>query len=162
MRQLVDRSERIVLGRVVDERARWDDRGRIITDVDFEVQRSMKGGAASSEVVTLRCLGGTIGDLGMRVVGEPEFAPGERALLFMRRAGGHLRPIGMSQGAMPVRTEQGQEMVYPGGSDLALMPPKGSGLSAASTALDRDPKPLSEVLREIEAQLQHGDDGTAP
>ncbi|MGB5351908.1 MAG: hypothetical protein WBN10_20025 [Polyangiales bacterium] len=68
-------------------------------------------------------LGGQIGDIAMRVEGEPSFTVGERVLLFMRDGGPYtaFRPVGMGQGVMRVRTEQGVETVRQSREGMMLM-----------------------------------------
>lgn len=155
--ELVARAERVVLGRVVDKRARWDGRGRIVTDVTLRVQERMKG--APGDTITLTRLGGSIGEVGMKVAGEPSFRVGERRIVFARpgRNGGW-RPVGMSQGALPVVDDAGREVVMPGGAGLSLVHQHGSQLVPAPAAL-LHPRPLADVLADIRDLVAHPEDG---
>lgn len=152
--QLVRESDAVVVGRAVHSEAHWDSRRRIVTDVTVEVERTMKGDAAEGEQLVLRQLGGSIGELGMRVAGEPQLGVGDRAVLFGRRMRGtHLRPVGMSQGVLPVRVEAGVEMVHPGGAGLALVRRVRGQVVTAPPAL-LDPRPLDEVVADIRAAVE--------
>jgi hypothetical protein len=59
----------------------------------------------------------------MGVEGEPSFSVGERVLVFVRGGGPYtaFRPVGMGQGVMRVRTEQGVETVTQDLDGLMLM-----------------------------------------
>src|SRR5690349_19414485 len=96
LQTLVDEAEQVVLARVIGQQSLFDARGRIVTDVALQVEESIKGDQAPGAAITVRRLGGVVGDQGMRVAGEPSFETGETVVLFgarMRR-GGVLRPVG--------------------------------------------------------------------
>ncbi len=136
LRELTQRADLIVLATATGEAARRDARGRIVTDVTFSVEEIMKGNAGGS-TITMARLGGVIGDVGMRVEGEPRFTLGERYVLFLYRTGdGTLRPVGMSQGVMPVEGSSGDPTVGPGGAGLSLVQRvEGGRLAPAPAAL---------------------------
>lgn len=147
--QLVRRADQVVVGRATGTRSSWDDRHRIVTDVTVRVEQSMKGGAGAGDEIVVRQLGGAIGDLGMRVAGEPTIGTGDRMVLFGRRTrAGRLRPVGMSQGVLPVLVEDGRDVVHPGGAGLALVQRVRGQLVAAPPALIH-PRPLEEVVDDI-------------
>ena len=122
MEGLVQRSDAIAVVRVVDQQARWGDEGRILTDVLLEVEEHVAGDVPVGESFILVRMGGSIGDLGMRIEGEPAFENGERYLVFARRWEGWYRPVGMSQGVMRVQGTR----VMPGGGGLSLVRPNGT------------------------------------
>lgn len=148
--QLVRQSDHVVLARATGAEARWDSRRRIVTDVTVIVEQSLKGDASVDERLVVRQLGGSIGELGMRVAGEPSIASGDRVLLFGRRMrGDHLRAVGMSQGVLPVRVDaDGRDMVHPGGAGLALVQRAQGQLVTAPPAVIH-PRPLEDVVAEI-------------
>src|SRR5262249_61601046 len=83
-RALVAESDQIVRGRVVAQMARWDDaHERIFTDVTIRVDETFKG--ARTATLLIRRQGGSVGGIGMRTIGEVEFAAEEEAFLFLRR-----------------------------------------------------------------------------
>jgi hypothetical protein len=120
---LVQQADHVVLVTAQSERARRDSRDRIVTDFTVRVDEVMKGRASVGSTVVMTRLGGAIGDIGMRVEGEPHLEIGARYVLFLRTArdGRTLRPVGMSQGVMEVREQHGTPTVMPGGGGLALV-----------------------------------------
>ncbi|MFN2239975.1 MAG: hypothetical protein ABR524_11335, partial [Thermoanaerobaculia bacterium] len=58
--------------------------GRIETSYSVSVERAMKG-LTATETITLVQSGGSVGDLAMMTSGEPDFLPGERALLLLKQ-----------------------------------------------------------------------------
>jgi hypothetical protein len=141
-------SEHIVLGEVVRRQARREPTGRIVTDVEVRVLESLRGDAQPGETLAFMRLGGILGDLGMQVAGAPTFEGGGRYVLFLRRLGsGVLRPVGMSQGVMPVTEDGRGRTVRPGGAGLGLVRRDGQGtLRPAAPALT-EPMPYP-ALRE--------------
>jgi len=136
--ELVRGADAVALVTCVDERALRDQRNRIVTDYELRLDEVMKGSAAPGSHLTMRRLGGIIGDLGMRVEGEPSMQPGQRYVVFLRRlpGGGPLRPVGMSQGVMPVEETRGVLTVQPGAAGLSLVQRgAGGGLHPAPAAL---------------------------
>lgn len=153
METLVQRADRIGVVRVVGQASRYDDRQRIVTDVMLETEEGVAGLEAGQRF-ELVVIGGDIGDLGMRIAGEPSFRTGERALVFVRRWGARWRPVGMSQGAMPISRIAGHDLVSPGGAGLALVRRERDGrLSHASGALER-PTALPAVLDRVRSLLE--------
>jgi PKD repeat protein len=80
--QLIDRSELIAVGSVVSSAPRLAG-GSIWTDTEISVERTFRGAATSR--VTVRELGGTLGDRATIAFGSPTFSTGERVLLFLDR-----------------------------------------------------------------------------
>jgi hypothetical protein len=123
--ELVAQSDRIVVGRVVFAEAFQHGDGTITTWYRVEVERELRGDAPTKDdepEVIIQVLGGQIGDLGMRVEGEPTFSIGERAVIFMRE-GNQLafRPVGMAQGVMRIRMDAGDETVFQSREGLLLV-----------------------------------------
>ena len=110
---LVEQSDEILLGRVVFSESFQRSNGMIGTWHRIEVERSLRGGPPDEREVIVETLGGQLGDIAMRVEGEPSFSVGERVIVFGREGGSlqALRPIGMGQGVMRVRVEDGIDMV---------------------------------------------------
>jgi hypothetical protein len=152
LRELVAEADHVAVVRVVRQEARWH-RGRIVTDVTLEVETSMKG-ARAGETLVVRRLGGAIGDLGMRVEGEPEFIDGERSVVFARSMRGVLRPVGMSQGVLPIQLDAGRAMVLPGGAGLSLVLPAPGNRFAPAPAALLHPRPLDDLLGEIRLAVE--------
>lgn len=123
--ELVAQSDRIVVGRVVLSEAFQRRDGTIATWYRIEVERELRSDAPTRDQepeVIVQVLGGQVGNLGMRVEGEPRFTVGERAVIFMRE-GNELafQPVGMAQGVMRIRTEAGDETVRQSREGLFLV-----------------------------------------
>ena len=153
--ELVDQSDRIVLGRVVFAEAFRQADGTIATWYRVEVEQELRTDAPPRDEepeVILQVLGGEIGDLGMRVEGEPRFSVGERAVLFMRE-GSQLafRPVGMAQGVMRVRKKDGDEMVFQSREGMMLVKRGPDGLLRQSKgALPREER-LKVFLERVQS-----------
>lgn len=113
--EIVNGSEIIVHGRVVDVRADWtDDRLRIDTLVTLEAGSYLKGGPGGT--VTFRVPGGTVGRYSSVMVGAPQFRAGEEVVLFLAASGPSVAHVfGLSQGVFRVRREarSGRRFVVP-------------------------------------------------
>lgn len=98
LRELVASSDRIVLVKVISVQSTWDSSHRkIFSTINVDTEQIWKGQPMAAGRTSIVQPGGTVGDMEMTVGGMPRFAPGERALLFLR---GQLHPqvVGMSQG----------------------------------------------------------------
>lgn len=147
---LVTRSDHAVLATAVRTQSRWDGRGRIVTDVTLRVEDSMKGDSSAGDEVVLVVLGGEIGDIGMTVAGEPRFTPGDRAIVFAARSSqGRLRPVGMTQGVLPIVERGGRALVQPGGDGLSLVRRSRDGVLRPAPAALLEPRALDRVIDEI-------------
>lgn len=121
--ELVEQSDRILLGRVVFSESFEKPNGMIGTWHRIEVERDIRGNAPHEAEVIIETLGGQIGDIGMRVEGEPSFSIGERVVVFASGRGSYtaFRPVGMGQGVMRVRAENGVDTVSQPRHGLLLM-----------------------------------------
>jgi hypothetical protein len=147
LQELVGQADHVVLATAVDEHARRDARGRIVTDFTVRVDEVVKGRSRAGATLVMTRLGGAIGDLGMRIEGEPSLAIGGRYVLFLRvmRDGRTLRPVGMSQGVMPIEEREGELTVLPGGGGLALMQRVQGGTLVPAPPAILHPEPYAEV-----------------
>jgi len=121
--ELVSHADRIVLGRVLFSESFQRPDGQFGTWHRIGVERELRGRAPDEQEVIIETMGGQIGDLAMRVEGEPSFTVGERVLVFIRDGGPYtaFRPVGMGQGVMRVRREQGVETVTQNREGLMLV-----------------------------------------
>lgn len=152
LEELVGLADHVVVATAVGERARRDARGRIVTDYTVRVEEVMKGDARPGATLVMTRLGGVLGDLGMRVEGEPSLEVGERYVLFLDRLsdGRTLRPVGMSQGVMPVQDRGGEPTVLPGGGGLALVRRVQGGQLVPAPAAILHATPLTELRDRVE------------
>jgi hypothetical protein len=143
VRAMTARADRVVRGVVESQAARLDEHKRIVTDVRVRVSRVYKGSAAAGDVVVITREGGSLGGIGMRVAGAPEFSDGEEVLVFVQARGGATWTVGMAQGKLAVTTGgDGKKRVA---QNLAGV--QWSGAAGANTATT--PRLLEDVEREI-------------
>lgn len=105
--ELADKAELVFVGQMTGSHAEWRTNGArrvILTFIEFKAEQVWKGEAASS--LTLQFLGGTIGDTTLEVAGVPQFAQGERVILFVQKNGRQYCPlVGVSHGKFGVRKD---------------------------------------------------------
>ena len=147
---LTARAERIVLGVVESQTARWSaDHQAIYTDVTMRVNRAYKGSVKPGERIVVRREGGSIDGLGMRVYGAPAFTDGEEVVVFLETRGNAAWTVGMTQGKLHVALgSDGVKRVAAALGDVAFTRPSG-----APQALSQ-PKRLDDFEREIRAYVK--------
>ncbi len=150
LEELTGRADDVWLARCVRSASRYDEQGRIVTDLTLAVDDSMKGRRRAGEQAEMTVLGGVVGDVGMQVPGEAHLAVGDEAIVFLRTGrDGRRHAVGMSQGVLPVRRGPAGPMVHPGASGLHLVPSTpGSGTARATGAIE-EARPLGEMVSRI-------------
>ena len=131
---LVERSDTIVAGEVLDMRSSWSaDRREIFTTVTLRPDRRFKGGARS--LIRFRIPGGTVGDTRLMVTHSPVFAVGEHALIFLTGQSGRLPQVVSGEaGKRHIRVEaDGEETILPG---FAMSDGGAGGITELSTLDD--------------------------
>ena len=122
---LVDQSDLILEGRVLERSVRQDSRGRIETTYRIAVERTFWG--PDQILRRVRIPGGTLPDgRGMMLPGMPVIAKGEDVLLFLSRPGatGIRVPVGLAQGKFRVLTDlDGRRRLVRNHSELSLVDP---------------------------------------
>ncbi len=129
--ELVERSDTIVAGEVLDMRSAWTaDRREIFTTLTLRPDRRFKGGERS--LIRFRIPGGTVGDTRLMVTHSPVFAVGEQALVFLTGDSGRLpRVVAGEAGKRHIRIgEDGEETILPG---FALSEAGAGGMTGLST-----------------------------
>ena len=100
--ELVEAADQVVVADVLSVQSAWDESHRVIhTTVEMEIRENWKGASPESGHMSIRQLGGTVGEIEMTVHGMPKFRVGERSLLFLR----HSQVVGMSQGKRNLRKD---------------------------------------------------------
>lgn len=112
--ELVGNAQMIFEGTVVDVRSDWTGEGaqrHIESLVTFNVKESIKGNASGK--VTLKMMGGTVGDQTMEVTDAPKFKVGDHDVLFVENNGTQFIPlVGIMHGRFRVqRDDSGAEVV---------------------------------------------------
>ena len=112
--ELVAASSLVLIGDVTRVRAVMTAENRIVTRVTLAVEETLKGATDEAEAV-VTVPGGWLGGRGVWVDGAPRFDPGERVLVFLRRAGDEtLRTTAMSLGKYRVAPGRGgRQMALP-------------------------------------------------
>ena len=149
-------SREIVIGSVESVRSYWDPgHTRILTDVTFRIQRSLKGSA--SERMTLTQIGGEVEGARYQVPGAPQFHLGEESLLFVwRDRAGRRQVNGLGQGKFDIRrdrtTERATVQRAPG---FAVRDARALSRVARGEHVSRIA--LEDMVREIQRVLEDGD-----
>lgn len=132
--QLVDASDAVVVGDVVDLKSYWDAEGRVIlTEATVEVDERLLGRVP--DVVHVTTFGGKVDDYEIVAHGFPVFEVGDRVALFLERHPDRtVRVTGYQLGHYRVVDRKGVAMVQPtvdGGTSLVT--PDGRTVAAPAT-----------------------------
>jgi hypothetical protein len=131
IRELVERSTRVVVATALDQACEWQVIGgsrRIVTLTRVRVEELVTGAAAEASELMVQTLGGKVGKVGQLVDGEAELVVGENSLVFTRAVLSGLSAVtGMAQGHYPIGVEARGKVLRPSRSLPALI----SGKEAA-------------------------------
>lgn len=160
--ELVELSERVVVGTPQEHQSRWEDLPsgrRIVTYTRVKIDTTVAG--AKSDEVWVRTLGGAVGRVGQQVAGEARLTRGERALLFLSKAGQASVVAAMAQGHYPVLTDAKGNLTLKGSPDVgALVPRPGPVLAArdqlVGAKLERALELVRSSARALEARRAKG------
>ncbi len=122
--ELVKQATAVARLRCLGVESRWQD-GEIWTETRFETLEVSKG--LLPGVVSVRMLGGRVGNLYSRVEGVPAFRPGEEAYVFLwGREGEPFRVLGWSQGTFRITrdSQTGVERVTQDSAALPIFDPR--------------------------------------
>lgn len=144
----------IVVARVLGIQASWRERTRqVVTDVTVGVDEVLAGDVPERSV-SVRLMGGRIGDLDVGIPGNPDFRVGETALLFLREdRDGRLRVAHLYQGKFSVVVDDltGRELALRAPAEgVDVLVPDGSG-AAATTRDAGDTRRLDDIRRLVRA-----------
>ena len=111
--EMVEQSQSIVYGRVIDVTAQMSGSRRTIESlVTVSIVTALKGGGAAS--VVFRLPSGQVGRYRRITVGSPELAEGDEVVIFLKgRAPLLPMPFGLTQGVYRVARTAGQAIVTP-------------------------------------------------
>ncbi len=123
--ELLYESRHVLVGTAVDSYANWEEIGKrrcIVTYFLFHVEEPLDGRSPPSPEVTIRTLGGTVGDLGQTFFGEAAVAIRERATVFLRELAPNLYSVAaMAQGHYPLRPDtRGVHRLHAGFSSVSI------------------------------------------
>jgi hypothetical protein len=116
---LVDRADTVAVVSPVDQSSVWEG-GRIVTYTKLKVERPVAGPAASE--VWVRTLGGSVGNIGQSVSGEPQFTDGQSSILFLRKVEGAFMVVERGQGQYPlVKDAKTSRVLTARASDVGML-----------------------------------------
>ena len=121
--QMTQTAQVIVRARCVGHAASWD-AGEIWTLTTFEVEEVWRGSASAR--ITVRLLGGRLGNLTSNVPGVPRFRPGEEVVLFLEATQrGDFTVVSWEQGTFRIGRDvpTGGQNVTQGSASLARFDP---------------------------------------
>lgn len=112
LRQLAVEAHDVLRGHVVDARVVYDPmRDRLYTHTTIEVIEDLQGLIRGGDRITVRQIGGVLGDRETRVVGTATLSPGAEVVIFARTDGRYHYLVGMAQGAYDVIRPRGSAPV---------------------------------------------------
>ncbi len=129
--QMSRAAQLIVRARCVENSTGWD-AGEIWTFTSFEVREVWQGSAPAR--ISVRLLGGRVGNLTSSVAGIPRFRPGEEVVIFLERTPrGDFSVVSWEQGTFRVRREAatGSESVTQDSATFATFDPATRQFEAA-------------------------------
>lgn len=99
--QLVERADLIVRAKVLSQSYRWsEDHKQILTLSELAVSSYLKGAGPSS--LTLRQLGGVMGELRSKIAGDAHLEVGQELVLFLKAGEGVVYLSALSQSAFVI------------------------------------------------------------
>ena len=129
--QMAQESDAVIFGTVSKQTSGWNDsKTRIYTVTTIVVKESWKGSHRNGASVNIRQIGGTVGQLTQRVVGNAKFTAGEEVVVFLERSPSEeiYFVMGMAQGRIGVTSgPSGPSIQRPDLHGIKLVPPPGSG-----------------------------------
>lgn len=135
------RSENIVVARCVSTESKWNEQGSLIfTYVTFQVQDTVQG-ENTEDNLTLRFLGGRVGDTVQTVPDMPQFSENEEVMLFLgpKNRSGYQTLSSIQNGVLRIRIdpETGNQLIttpttgfqiYKRNTDEPMSKPYGNGV----------------------------------
>ncbi len=153
--EVVERSPRIVQGRIVRTWAAWDAAHEAIwTHAEVEVARDLRG--AAGKTITISELGGVVDGIEMHAPGAPKLRVGEEVVVFAYATpGGLWRLRGWGQGKYRIeRNAAGRQVVRREDFGARIVKRDGTAPTAALTEEAGEAEtvePLDRFLSRIEA-----------
>lgn len=100
-------SDNIVVAKCISAESKWNEQGSLIyTYITFQVQDNVKG-ETKEENLTLRFLGGRVGDTVQSVPDIPQFSENEEVLLFLgpKNRSGYQTLSSIQNGVLRIKTD---------------------------------------------------------
>jgi len=140
---LVAESDSIVQGIVEHVESRWED-SYVFTYVTVRIDDPLKGDR--SRTLTIRQVGGSVGDRDVFISGMPRFEPGMGLILFLTDSqNGTFHVTGMNQGSYVIS----QDYAISNISGVDLLSPKSGIVSSASVVKRVEVEQFKARIREL-------------
>lgn len=158
LKEMTQRAEVIVHGRVTSTASRVDAKGSIVTDIKLEVTELFKSKDGQDKtqvkVFEFTVYGGIVGSRGSAISGAPSFTQGEEVLLFLSKSNdaGLRVCIGLAQGKYTIRLEGGRKLAYRNLEGLRLVDP-GTGEVQEPTKPEQG-VPFDELRERLKSALE--------
>ena len=162
---MTGRAEHVLVGRVERSDSKFAPGydGVIITEVQIRCHRSIRG-AKEGTLLTVRHLGGAVGELGQKVFGEASYQVGEEVVILAELREGALYSVGMAQGKLHIDRSTGTPRVQVDLGGAELVAP--TGLDAVPTAqgvpLETLIGQLNDLVRRIPSPSERAKSGQKP
>ncbi|MCP4601376.1 MAG: hypothetical protein GY847_12770 [Proteobacteria bacterium] len=158
LKELTLTAGRIFVGKVLDSTYHAD-KGRIFTVHRVQVQKPISTALVKKDdVIEVVTAGGRSDQIVQIFPGEAELKAGDEYLFFLALRNGRLRPVGLCQGVYSLIRDpnSGMRLVQPTLVSARLVKPtvRTTGKMIDTQAWLRKPKPLEEIIKEIENVLK--------
>jgi len=151
LQELTKKSDSIVMARVDDATSSWDaSHKEIYSYYTLHILQPVKG-RKDETTITLREIGGTVGNIASIVPGMPSFKKGEEVILFLTQkdAAGYPWVMGLQQGKYSIVEKNGTKVVRNDLAGTELLTRPGQKIES-TTSPDQ---PLSAFLDGIKTTL---------
>ncbi|MBV9008978.1 MAG: hypothetical protein JO354_07410 [Verrucomicrobia bacterium] len=155
--ELVSRAQMIFQGTVTNVSSQWTGEGaqrHIVSYVTLNVDDTYKGDPGKQ--ITLRMLGGTVGDETMEVSDAPKFKPGDRDVLFVENNGSQFIPlVGIMHGRYRIEKDQaGRDVIMTNsGAPLGSVTQVGKAEGSQAQSIQaQQPMTLQQFKQAIQAK----------
>jgi len=149
---LLKQSSAAIIGTPIDASAAWQP-DHIYTSTRVKVSRVIASAAPLPSEITVRTMGGIVGDVGQRVEGEPALQPGQPCLLFLHAGpGGTFEVTARAQGQYLVVSDASKtpvQMLRAIEAGAVVLPQAGAPIVLARQALHE--RPAEDAVRDIVA-----------
>lgn len=113
-------SHTIVYGTVLSSYSQWEEKN-IFTYTTVRVKESLKGN--NSSTITVKQLGGTVGEIGQEVSGSPRLVLGEDVVLFLTQWKGAFWIHSIVLGKFSIISENGRPVAFNDLNNIGLIDP---------------------------------------
>ena len=151
LERMTRESHTVVYGTALSSYAQWEG-NNIYTYTTVQVRESLKG--SNSSTVTLKQLGGIVGDVAQEISGSPSLRRNEEVVLFLVQWRNHLWIHSIVLGKFSVATEDNKSVAYNDLNNIGLIDPVTKEEIRQSNSKSNH-IPLQSFLREVRTFIAH-------